>query len=281
QTLRREAKGYKLQAIERKEVITPEKYYNLATNASLASERWEYALEYKKYFPNDNHVQAAIDHAAEKNLELAMKNHKKGNFNSAAEYYNRISKETLVSHSIRIKAESYYYLAINKLNLTNTIVKTTNYGITLEKMINTQMGKSPQMSQNGGWRNATKDEVKKYVNPLTGLPADLSNLSYALTTVEIITSNLRVRTGPGTIYNEIGSVHKGEIYTILSEENGWYKIGIDGKNGWISGSSSYVRRNTEILQHLVLSGSSGISSANLNQELRGAGILEGKGNIFL
>jgi hypothetical protein len=50
------------------------------------------------------------------------------------------------------------------------------------------------------------------------------------------TGFLRVRSGPSTTTDEIGRVEPGEIYTIQSEENGWYQIKLkSGDNGWISG----------------------------------------------
>src|SRR5699024_12539216 len=50
--------------------------------------------------------------------------------------------------------------------------------------------------------------------------------------------------------------------------------------GWISGATNYVSRDTDVLQHLVLSGTSGISIVDLNEELENAGVLYGHGKTF-
>lgn len=47
---------------------------------------------------------------------------------------------------------------------------------------------------------------------------------------------LRVRSGPGTSYEEIAKITPGEEYPVLEEKSGWYKISLaDGSEGWITG----------------------------------------------
>ncbi len=41
---------------------------------------------------------------------------------------------------------------------------------------------------------------------------------------EVKAANLNVRSGPGTNYAEIGTLHKGERVTVLARKEGWYKI---------------------------------------------------------
>ncbi|MBQ6631862.1 MAG: SH3 domain-containing protein, partial [Romboutsia sp.] len=40
--------------------------------------------------------------------------------------------------------------------------------------------------------------------------------------------------GPSTKYSRIGSLYKNKNVTILDESNGWYKIKLNGKDGWVS-----------------------------------------------
>src|SRR5699024_2600301 len=131
------------------------------------------------------------------------------------------------------------------LSLTNTIVRRTNYNITLTEAINIQFRTgTPQISaSNRGWKNATRAEVTKYINPDNFLPADLTDLTGMLNTIKIITNNLNIRSGPGTNYSIIGSASKGETYTVVDEKNGWYKIGYGSYNAWVSSHSSYVDRD--------------------------------------
>src|SRR5699024_736034 len=79
-------------------------------------------------------------------------------------------------------------------------------------------------------------------------------------------------------------------YDVLGESNGWYQINFKGKKGWVSGAYvspiskiNYQNEvdNPKMLQFLSLSHPSGISVKDLNKELEGKGILEGKGQAFI
>lgn len=50
----------------------------------------------------------------------------------------------------------------------------------------------------------------------------------------VTASKLNVRKGPSTEYSKIGSLYKNKSITILEESNGWYKINLNGKDGWVS-----------------------------------------------
>lgn len=66
--------------------------------------------------------------------------------------------------------------------------------------------------------------------------AAVSNDGYA---AEVIGTSVRLRQGPGTGYGIIGYCSKGADVTVYSSENGWYKLGYNGKVGYMSGD--YVR----------------------------------------
>lgn len=53
---------------------------------------------------------------------------------------------------------------------------------------------------------------------------------------------LRVRSGPGTNYSEIGKAKPGEKYEYLGvgREGGWFKIDFNGREGWVS--SQYAKK---------------------------------------
>lgn len=64
--------------------------------------------------------------------------------------------------------------------------------------------------------------------------------------ITINAESLNVRGGAGTTYEKVGSVKKGEKYTLLETKTGtdgvWYKIKLStGKEGWIS--SQYAKVN--------------------------------------
>jgi len=47
-------------------------------------------------------------------------------------------------------------------------------------------------------------------------------------------STLKVRSGPGSSYKQIGSIQKNKAVTLYDEENGWYQIAYGSKKGWVS-----------------------------------------------
>lgn len=57
---------------------------------------------------------------------------------------------------------------------------------------------------------------------------------FADSTGVVTASSLNVRKGPSTKYSRIGSLYKNKNVTILDESNGWYKINLNGKDGWVS-----------------------------------------------
>ncbi len=60
------------------------------------------------------------------------------------------------------------------------------------------------------------------------------------TIVTETSSRVTMRSGPGRRNKTIFDVSRGEPVRILGEENGWYKISVNGREGWIY--SSYVNK---------------------------------------
>jgi hypothetical protein len=56
-------------------------------------------------------------------------------------------------------------------------------------------------------------------------------------TIIINTSFLRIRSIPSTSGDVLGEVNEGEVYNLLDEENGWYKITVNGVTGWCYGAN--------------------------------------------
>lgn len=57
---------------------------------------------------------------------------------------------------------------------------------------------------------------------------------FADSTGIVTASKLNVRKGPSTKYSRVGSLYKNKSVTILGESNGWYKVKLNGKEGWAS-----------------------------------------------
>ncbi|AJG82629.1 bacterial SH3 domain protein [Bacillus anthracis] len=54
-------------------------------------------------------------------------------------------------------------------------------------------------------------------------------------------SVLHVRAGSSTSHDIISRVYNGQSLNVIGEENGWYKININGKTGFVSGE--FVSKN--------------------------------------
>ena len=76
---------------------------------------------------------------------------------------------------------------------------------------------------------------------------------FADSTGVVTASKLNVRKGPSTKYSTMGSLYKNKGVTILGESNGWYKVSLNGKEGWAS------------KQYIKVSGNS--SSSNTSQTI--------------
>jgi N-acetylmuramoyl-L-alanine amidase len=63
-----------------------------------------------------------------------------------------------------------------------------------------------------------------------------SDLLLVAAQVRLTASSVRVRKGPGTNYDILGQVGRGETYPLLGAQNGWYQI----DKGWISGDYATV-----------------------------------------
>ncbi|GEN51436.1 SH3 domain-containing protein [Alkalibacterium pelagium] len=277
-----EAQVFRRQAENRRVLTTANQFYNQSTSAGTASEAWDIANEGLSYYPNHSQITEALQLAADRVMALGESNHKRGRFSTATTYYNRLLNNENISQSMRTRLETYRYLSTNNLYLTNMIVRESTYSTSFNDAVNRQMALNakPQASSNGGWRNATREEVVRYMDPNNFLPSDMSDMNSLFTTARVIVDVLNVRSGPGTGHSLVGTVTRGQEFTILEERSGWFKIGFNGSEAWISGSSNFVDANREMLQFLNLQGTVGVSIENLNRELQGTGILEGHGAAF-
>ncbi len=61
--------------------------------------------------------------------------------------------------------------------------------------------------------------------------------------VEVTTSSLRVRSGPGSQYNIIGKVEQGTVLELLATQGDWMKVRFGGQEGYIA--SQYTRPTVE------------------------------------
>lgn len=79
-----------------------------------------------------------------------------------------------------------------------------------------------------------KKTVLKFLLVLTVIFTIGATSIFADSTGVVTASKLNVRKGPSTKYSRIGSLYKNKNVTILGESNGWYKVNLNGKEGWAS-----------------------------------------------
>ncbi|MCI8336531.1 MAG: SH3 domain-containing protein [Peptococcaceae bacterium] len=117
--------------------------------------------------------------------------------------------------------------------------------------IQTQLDELKANANKGGSNTTTPNNGGNTTTPNNGGNTTTSNNNGNTTTttnktVTINAESLNVRGGAGTTYAKVGSVKKGEKYTLLETKSGtdgsWYKIKLsDGKEGWVS--SQYAKVN--------------------------------------
>ena len=78
----------------------------------------------------------------------------------------------------------------------------------------------------------------------------MSGSSVQAATLIISGVQLNVRSGPGRTYDVIDVVRQHEKFEILEEQDGWYKISVEGRPGWVSAKGVSLA-STENLEELL------------------------------
>lgn len=129
---------------------------------------------------------------------------------------------------------SEHELELQKTGFSKKTIRIKSVG-GYKLIVNAQLGTEGTGDENIGPTNAP---------PTTSITPTPST-AVAQSTVTILdTPNgfLRVRSGAGTTFSEVGRVKPKETYDFLEEKNGWYQIQLDDKTtGWIS--STYAKKN--------------------------------------
>ena len=205
-----------------------------------------------------------IQDYSEKNT-VNWKPDKIGKYSYAVHIKDKNSDEALdasISKEITINPPVYY--------------NVSEYNDSLESALNKQMnirGTKPQTTSNGRWVNATKDQVKQYIDPDRFLQFKPDEKTDKVGRVTSDTLNLR--TGPGVSYEKIGQTTKGKVHQILSEKNGWYMIELDGCEGWVSGAylsfkeDRYLRSIQVVVNSLNLRKAADVKSDIVSKVLKG------------
>jgi beta-N-acetylglucosaminidase/uncharacterized protein YraI len=115
-------------------------------------------------------------------------------------------------------------------------------------------------------------DVPKYDNQPSSSAKPTGDAQYAVNTtlsglIGETTANLNLRTAPTTANSIITTLPKGTEVEILGENGGWYKLKVDGKQGWASGD--YIEFNNQ-LQVINIT-----SSLNVREDPSSSGTIVG------
>lgn len=144
------------------------------------------------------------------------------------------------------------------------VYETTQYDISLTEALNKQMKYSPQTDlYGGGFKNAKSEDVAYYLNPEHFLDKSLNLSETEPKKVKITADVLNVRSGASTNYSVISSVRKDQLYDVVSEQYGWYKINLGTYTGWISGKYVTVINNEKLINNVKMYGRVNTTTLNV------------------
>lgn len=123
----------------------------------------------------------------------------------------------------------------------------TNYDVIATVTAGTELTRT---GTSGGWTRVTYSGRDVFIstNLLEGENASNTGTggddtaSFTVTFTVTVTGNgVRIRSGPGTGYSQLGAVNSGTILTATGESDGWYQVSYNGQTGYIRGD--YATKN--------------------------------------
>ncbi|MEY8292017.1 N-acetylglucosaminidase [Carnobacteriaceae bacterium 52-44] len=308
-TLRKEVDVFNTQAKNNKVLQTANSLYAQSLNATIASDAWEAAQNLQTYFPSDPRITVALNSSAKRLYILGTDNHRNGNFSLAQNYYKRIMSVIEVNKSLRNEVEVYNNQAKEKIKLRtaqNMYDDAMNaqfgsdawaYANELATYFTTELKTVEALSKAGdriltlGTNSHIKgnyDRALHYyelllASPYTNTSHRVKADSYSyLAKNRYSLSNLIIRevSYKHTLENiiNIQMNNNPQIWDSSVKNGPWRKATRSELKAYLDPSG--VQLNSDFLQFLRLSGSSGISVKDLNKELENAGILKNMGAIF-
>ena len=116
----------------------------------------------------------------------------------------------------------------------------TGYGVITTVSAGTELTRT---GTSGGWTRVSYNNQTAFISTDL-LESDSTSSSSDETlsgTVTITGNGVRVRSGPGTNYNQIGSVNSGTSLTVTGKEGNWYKVTYNGQTGYVS--ADYAKKD--------------------------------------
>lgn len=94
----------------------------------------------------------------------------------------------------------------------------------------------------GTWKKVVSDNMKGYILSSEVEKAATSSSNKETAVVNTGGGNLMMRSGAGTNHSVIDKLSNGTKVNVISESNGWTKISVNGKTGYVS--SQYLRKSS-------------------------------------
>lgn len=128
------------------------------------------------------------------------------------------------------------------------------------------------LSESDGWYHVSVDGVIGYFDASF---IEKEYTTYSPDVATVTTSNggsLRLRKGPGTSYGSVKSVKNGTYVMILQKGNGWWKVSVDGKVGFMDSThlTDGIVRQSKITSGSSSSGGSSSSSSGSSSSSSGS-----------
>lgn len=153
---------------------------------------------------------------------------------SAADYTLEIKKEGLIPRSFKIKllagSQLNAQIKLGQVNLTDSATATISGQPTASPTLTPPIGKTTLSAV-----SPTPSKTVSVITPAKSVTGVEPARPYVLIK-DTEVGFLRVREKPSTSSTEVAKVNPGEKYSVLEENNGWYKIAYQaGKEGWVAG----------------------------------------------
>jgi len=157
---------------------------------------------------------------------------------TASEHEIEIQKKGYNKKTLRVRTVAQYKLLANVIlgtasQSTETLIQPTPSTVVAPTTTVAPLTPSPSAKIT----ITPSPTLSQKVTPIVTLKGQV------VTIKETPTGFLRVRSGPGTSFEEVGRTNPGDVFKYLTEQNGWYQVELaDKTKGWVSGT--YATKST-------------------------------------
>ena len=217
-----------------------------AGNMSNITERFNTISDGAPLYWWDSNYRIALRTAGEDLLAWSIRRHNEKQFTAAIIRYEVIIQGSEGIDELQpVSAEAKFYLPLAENGKVWTReqlnMRFSRYRDSIRNALDQQIEKNSHTVRNGtSWVSPSTEDVSYYLNSRNFYEANWLEDDTAPEFIQIATTSLRMRSGPSTSYAILDLTYRNEIYPVLGESNGWFRIQKNGVTGWVQGS--YVHR---------------------------------------